>query len=183
MKCTLCYDRLQGGLTPACAQACPTASIQFGPLSDLRARGAKRVQELHARGESRAYLYGVEGDGYTDQIGGLNSFFLLVDKPEVYHLPPRPTLPSKSTVPDWLAGWGSALVAGVVGLLAFRQQRMAAIDAAPPSDGDRAPIPPSARPVRPASSPAAPASPAPTLVRPPARRAPEHATPGDSGEA
>src|SRR5713101_3306209 len=25
-KCTLCYDRLQGGLEPACAKACPTQS-------------------------------------------------------------------------------------------------------------------------------------------------------------
>src|SRR5215212_11558620 len=84
MKCTLCYDRLQNGLTPACAQACPTASIQFGPLAELQARGRQRVDQLHKAGESRAYLYGVEGDGYTDQIGGLNAFFLLVDPPETY---------------------------------------------------------------------------------------------------
>src|SRR5919201_970427 len=31
-KCTLCYDRLKGGHEPACAKACPTDSIQFGPL-------------------------------------------------------------------------------------------------------------------------------------------------------
>src|SRR3954451_5435835 len=123
MKCTLCYDRLQAGRTPACAQACPTASIQFGPIGELRARGAQRVEALHKAGESRAYLYGVEGDGYTEEIGGLNSFFLLVDPPETYKLPPRPTLPSKSVVQGWVAGWGAALVAGVVGLLSFRQQR------------------------------------------------------------
>src|SRR3954453_11260714 len=59
MKCTLCYDRLQNGLTPACAQACPTASIQFGPLAELQARGRQRVEHLHQNGEGRAYLYGV----------------------------------------------------------------------------------------------------------------------------
>ncbi|MGT2478388.1 4Fe-4S dicluster domain-containing protein [Methylobacterium oryzae CBMB20] len=37
-KCTLCYDRLKGGLEPACAKACPTNSIQFGELSDLQTR-------------------------------------------------------------------------------------------------------------------------------------------------
>lgn len=139
MKCTLCYDRLQGGLTPACAQACPTASIQFGPLAELQARGRQRVEKLHQDGETRAYLYGVEGDGHTDRIGGLNAFFLLVDRPEVYRLPARPALPSRTTVPDWLAGWGSALVASVVGLLAFRQRRMAAIqrDALDTSDEPR----------------------------------------------
>jgi formate dehydrogenase iron-sulfur subunit len=131
MKCTLCYDRMSNGMTPACAQACPTASIQFGPIHKLRARGEQRVRQLHQNGETRAYLYGVEGDGHTDQIGGLNSFFLLVDKPEVYHLPPRPTLPTKSTVPGWLAGWGTALVAGIIGLVSFRQRRMTAVREVP----------------------------------------------------
>ncbi len=36
-KCTFCYDRLQNGLVPACAQACPTRSIQFGPIAELKA--------------------------------------------------------------------------------------------------------------------------------------------------
>ena len=135
MKCTLCYDRLQNGLTPACAQACPTASIQFGPIQELRARGAQRVEKLHQAGEGRAYLYGVEGDGYTDEIGGLNAFFLLVDPPETYRLPPRPTLPSKRNTTGWLSGWGAALVAGVVGLLSFRQQRMATLNKLDPAIG------------------------------------------------
>ncbi len=141
MKCTLCYDRMQNGLTPACAQACPTASIQFGPLTELKARGAHRVEQLHAAGETRAYLYGVENDGYTEQIGGLNSFFLLVDPPVTYKLPARPTLPTKSSIPEWLTGWGSALVAGVVGLLSFRQRRIASLRA---SDGPPASDSPSA---------------------------------------
>jgi len=130
MKCTLCYDRMLGGLTPACAQACPTASIQFGPLQALRARADQRVQQLRQRGESRAYVYGVQGDGYTDRIGGLNAFFLLVDRPQVYGLPERPMLPSRNNLPGWVVGWGSALVATVVGLLAFRQHRMAAVEEA-----------------------------------------------------
>ena len=37
-KCTLCYDRLRGGMEPACSKACPTDSIQFGPIRELRAR-------------------------------------------------------------------------------------------------------------------------------------------------
>ena len=52
-KCTLCYDRLGAGHMPACAQACPTESIQFGDLDELRARAAARVETLHDAGRHR----------------------------------------------------------------------------------------------------------------------------------
>ena len=58
-KCTLCYDRLKGGLEPACAKSCPTDSIQFGELSDLHERAHRRVASLHEQGVTTAYLYGV----------------------------------------------------------------------------------------------------------------------------
>src|SRR5919199_3529717 len=125
MKCTLCYDRMLGGLTPACAQACPTASIQFGPISDLRVRGQQRVQQLQQRGQSGAYLYGVPGDGHTEAIGGLNAFFLLLDRPEVYGLPPAPKLPSHNLAPASLLSIGGAAVIGLLGLLNFRRRRLA----------------------------------------------------------
>ena len=48
-KCTLCYDRLKDGLEPACAQACPTESIQFGPLDELRERAPTRGSSDAAR--------------------------------------------------------------------------------------------------------------------------------------
>src|SRR5436190_16566571 len=93
-KCTLCYDRLKGGLEPACAKACPTNSIQFGPLTELHDRAGSRVQDLRARGVAGAYLYGVEGEdgsrGSTSGIGDLHAFFLLTDRPEVYNLPSAP---------------------------------------------------------------------------------------------
>ena len=95
-KCTLCYDRLQGGLEPACSKACPT---QVDPVrNNPRAAGAstsKRVEQLHQAGEQRAYLYGAD----DKMLGGLNSFYLLVDKPEVYGLPPDPKMPSRNLVP------------------------------------------------------------------------------------
>ena len=47
-KCTLCYDRLKGGHEPACAKACPTHSIQFGELDELRERARAAARE--ARG-------------------------------------------------------------------------------------------------------------------------------------
>ena len=83
-KCTLCYDRQRDGLVPACAKACPTASIQFGPIDALRDRARKRVEELHARGVTGAYLY---GDEPTETYTELHSFYLLVDRPATYGLP------------------------------------------------------------------------------------------------
>jgi formate dehydrogenase iron-sulfur subunit len=114
-KCTLCYDRLKGGLEPACAKACPTDSIQFGPLDELHVRARQRVEQLHRTGLSNAYLYGVEnadhGSGTTGGIGDLHAFFLLTDRPEVYNLPSAPTLPSTRVRPGLMRGL--AVMAGV----------------------------------------------------------------------
>jgi formate dehydrogenase iron-sulfur subunit len=98
-KCTLCYDRQKDDLVPACAKACPTASIQFGPIDELRERARKRTRELHARGVSSAFLY---GDAPTESYTELNSFYLLVDQPEVYGLPRNPVNPWIHMMGDYL---------------------------------------------------------------------------------
>ncbi|HET7564137.1 MAG TPA: 4Fe-4S dicluster domain-containing protein [Gemmatimonadaceae bacterium] len=99
-KCTLCYDRLKDGLEPACAKACPTDSIQFGPVDELLHRAQERVRELRERGIP-AYLYGTDGvmenECDTSRLEGLNCFFLLIDRPEVYNLPAVPKRPSTNT--------------------------------------------------------------------------------------
>src|SRR4051812_7563822 len=97
-KCTLCYDRMQAGLEPACSKACPTDSIQFGTIRELKQTAGARVETLQAAGEKRAYLYGAD----EKMLGGLNSFFLLVDKPEVYGLPPDPKMPTRNVMPGTL---------------------------------------------------------------------------------
>ena len=104
-KCTLCYDRLKGGLEPACAKSCPTESIQFGEVEVLQARAAKRVETLHAHGRTDAYLYGVpDSPGATGGLGHLNAFFLLTERPEVYNLPSAPTRASRRVAPAFAAG-------------------------------------------------------------------------------
>jgi formate dehydrogenase iron-sulfur subunit len=112
-KCTMCYDRLKDGLQPACAKACPTASIQFGRLDELRTRARVRVRELHDRGESGARLYGADGD---DGVGGAGAFFLLLDEPEAYGLPPDPEVPTRRLAAVWKAAGlaAGALAAGVL---------------------------------------------------------------------
>ncbi len=120
-KCTLCYDRLKGGLEPACAKSCPTDSIQFGEIPVLTARARARVAELHERGVESAYLYGAPGEpGATGDLGHLNAFFLLTDRPEIYNLPVAPTRASRRVLPGLLSGFaamaGLAIaVAAVVG--------------------------------------------------------------------
>jgi formate dehydrogenase iron-sulfur subunit len=88
-KCTLCYDRLKGGHEPACAKACPTDSIQFGELDALRERADERLEKLRAENWNGAQLYGRDPD---DGVGGFGAFFLLLDEPEVYGLPPDPVV-------------------------------------------------------------------------------------------
>ena len=107
-KCTLCYDRLKDGMTPACAQACPTESIQFGELDDLRSRAAERVDALHEAGVASARLYGHSED---DGVGGDGAFFLLLDEPEVYGLPPDPVSTTRDLPGLWRA---AALAAGTL---------------------------------------------------------------------
>ena len=110
-KCTLCYDRLRDDLIPACAKSCPTESIQFGDLDQLRQNAQQRVEKLHAQGMESAYLYGASKE---DQPGteGLNAFFLLVDKPEAYNLPPDPVVPTKKVREAWISMLGT--VAGML---------------------------------------------------------------------
>ena len=108
-KCTLCYDRLRDDMEPACAQACPTDSIQFGRLDELRERAHARVERLHADGQDDARLYLADpGDG----IGGAGAFFLLLDEPEVYGLPPDPVDTTRHLGSIWAATGAAALALG-----------------------------------------------------------------------
>jgi len=120
-KCTLCYDRMQVGLEPACSKACPTDSIQFGPISELRVRAGKRLEQLKAQGEARAQLYGDDPNG---PLGGLNSFYLLVDNPEVYGLPKKPQLPSRNLPKSGMLSAATGAVLGLVALVGIRKRRV-----------------------------------------------------------
>jgi formate dehydrogenase iron-sulfur subunit len=115
-KCTLCYDRIGDGLMPACATACPTESIQYGPLEELRERAERRVQHLHDVGAPEARLYGHDPH---DGVGGDGAFFLLLDEPEVYGLPPDPVVTTRDLPAMWRrAGLAAAGMAAAT-VLAF----------------------------------------------------------------
>jgi formate dehydrogenase iron-sulfur subunit len=137
-KCTLCYDRLQGGLEPACAKACPTQSIQFGPVKDLRLTAKKRVDDLHAQGVTEARLYGADDSVY----GGLNAFFLLMDEPETYGLPnaANAVLPSRNNARGYLATVVTAALGVIGGLIALRRRREPSPPTATPAEPEPSPI-------------------------------------------
>jgi len=119
-KCTLCYDRLKDGQTPACAQACPTESIQYGEVGELRQRAAARVAELHERGVDVARLYGADPE---DGVGGDGAFFLLLDEPEVYGLPPDPVVTTRDLGSIWRHIGAAAGALAAVGVAAFAGRR------------------------------------------------------------
>jgi len=119
-KCTLCYDRQKDGLEPACAKACPTDSIIFGDIAELKVVAEKRVEELQNRGYTNAYLYGADENS---EVGRLNAFFLLLDKPQVYGLPENPPLPQNKAKNGWLASLAASAVAGAVVAIAFGKGR------------------------------------------------------------
>jgi len=119
-KCTLCYDRTRDGIEPACAKACPTESIQFGDLEELRERAARRVDELHERGTTDARLYGADPD---DGVGGFGAFFLLLDEPEVYGLPPDPVATTRHLPSIWGAAVAAAGALAAMTLVAVSGRR------------------------------------------------------------
>ena len=119
-KCTLCYDRISDGQIPACAKACPTESIQYGELDELRERARGRLDQLVEAGVSSAQLY---GDSPEDGVGGAGAFFLLLDEPEVYGFPPDPVVPTRDVMSMWRHAAAAAGVFLGVGVAAFARGR------------------------------------------------------------
>ncbi len=114
-KCTFCYDRQKSGLVPACAKACPTESIVFGRLDDLRARGEERVHQLKQNGYSDAQLY----DPQETSVRGIHAFFLILGEPEAYGLPPKPQVPTIYLRSAWTSAIATAIASFIAALLAF----------------------------------------------------------------
>lgn len=116
-KCTLCNDRIHNGLGTACAKACPTGSIRFGDVAELKTRADARLAQLRSLGHSRANIY-----GYTE-AGGLNVFYLLDDRSPVYGQPENPVVPQRRLLISSLVTILVALGIGVTALVNFRERQ------------------------------------------------------------
>jgi formate dehydrogenase iron-sulfur subunit len=101
-KCTFCYDRQKAGLTPACAKVCPTQSIQFGELEELRERAENRITELRSQGIEDASVY----DPVNSSVEGTHAIFIVRGDQKMYNLPPNPEVPTTYL----RAGWTSAAI-------------------------------------------------------------------------
>jgi formate dehydrogenase iron-sulfur subunit len=135
-KCTFCYDRQRAGLVPACAKACPTNSIVFGEIDELRRKADERVAELHARGVDDAVLY----DPRDTSVGGIHAMFIVRGDPRAYNLPPHPEVPTIYLRRGWLSAAATAamILAGTFAAFATngRGTRSRAIQRASVTDGD-----------------------------------------------
>ncbi len=109
-KCTLCNDRIHNGLGTACAKACPTGSILFGDVAELQQKANARLAQLKNMGQDKANIYG------SSEAGGLNVFYLLLDRPGVYGQPENPVVPQRRL---GLASIGTVIGAALVGLAAL----------------------------------------------------------------
>jgi formate dehydrogenase iron-sulfur subunit len=118
-KCTFCYDRQKGRAQPACAKACPTQSILFGELDDLRARADRRVESLHARGMHDAVIY----DPRETSVGGIHAIFIVRGDPEACNLPAKPEVPTIYLRDGWRSAALAALAAVVGTAVAFATKR------------------------------------------------------------
>ncbi len=115
-KCTLCNDRIHNGLGTACAKACPTGSIRFGEVSDLKVFADARLKQLKALGETKANIYGY------NEAGGLNVFFLFLDRPSVYGQPEQPVVPQRRISGSAVASIFATIVMALAALISFRER-------------------------------------------------------------
>src|SRR5690349_6362980 len=115
-KCTLCSDRVDSGLEPACIKACPTGGLHFGTKADMKELAENRARQLREyTSHKNAGVYDPPG------VGGTQVIYVLHDirNPEAYGgLLSNPRVPLlvrlwKGPL-KWLGSF--AMFGGVVGL-------------------------------------------------------------------
>jgi formate dehydrogenase beta subunit len=115
-KCTLCADRVNESLEPACIKACPTGCLHFGSKDDMRGLAEGRAKQLRDHyGFAQAGVYDPPGVGGTGVIYVLHD----VTNPEAYGgLPSDPHVPWSVKLWKGPLKWigNLAMVGGLIGL-------------------------------------------------------------------
>lgn len=112
-KCTQCSERVANGLKPACAKTCAPAAIKFGDRDEMIKIAKERLAAVKDK-YPEANLYGL------DVLGGTNTFYLLLRKPEFYGLPAKPTVPTAAIIwKDVISPVGKILPVAAIGAIAF----------------------------------------------------------------
>lgn len=90
-KCTMCVDRLEEGMQPACVTTCHTDAMEFGTKEEMLKKAEKRLSEIKERFPN-AMIYNPEG------VGGTHTIYVLAERPSVYGLPEKPKVPTSAVV-------------------------------------------------------------------------------------
>ena len=125
-KCTMCVDRISGGMEPACVKSCPTGAIRFGSKAEMVDYAVGKVEKLKGRGFDDAMLYDPSG------VGGLHMMYVVPRGNMLgdYGLPSDPEVKSTFSFIGGLgalrklgsiATWAGILGAGIYWLRTGRQ--------------------------------------------------------------
>jgi formate dehydrogenase iron-sulfur subunit len=90
-KCTMCTDRLEEGLQPACVTTCHTGAMEFGDKAAMIKKAEERVSQIKDR-YPNAQVYNPQG------VGGTHTVYVLAEKPSVYGLPENPKVPTSAVL-------------------------------------------------------------------------------------
>jgi formate dehydrogenase iron-sulfur subunit len=123
-KCTMCPQRIDIGLEPACVATCPTDALVFGERADL-------VKEAHARIAAHPdryidHVYGETENGGTSYLILSNVPFTELGLPALGSQPVKDVSEKvmEFTIPFAL-GWGAVLTATAVGVHLVNQKKEA----------------------------------------------------------
>ena len=120
-KCTLCYERLRRRWNRRAPRRARPSRSSSADSTSCAPAPTQRVAELHDRGRHRRPALRRRSD---DGVGGDGAFFLLLDEPEVYGLPPDPVATTRDLPSMWRrVGVAAAALAGC-GLVVVRRPPM-----------------------------------------------------------
>jgi len=103
-KCTMCTDRIEEGLQPACITTCHTGAMEFGDKDAMIKKAEQRVKEIKDR-YPNAMVYNPQG------VGGTQAVYVLAERPSVYGLPENPKVPTSAVLwKDYAQPIGKAMI-------------------------------------------------------------------------